>query len=123
MHIVVLSLVAYIKHLDTDCLSWGACIHTMHVTTAIEFEEAKQWCNENSNCGAFRVFLGKATFTRKDCEDDLFYRNGVVTFINGNFKTSVWNSKGYQKNSNESCVMFISLVMSCNNTVLKLFLI
>ena len=77
----VLSSVAYIKHLNEDCLYPEAFFHNMSVSTESEFDQAKQWCNENSNCGAFIVHQERAHFTSKDCEINLFHRPGQVAFI------------------------------------------
>ena len=76
----IFSAVAYIKHLNKDCLR-GKNIHTLSLSFALEFEQSKQWCTENSNCGGFTVNNNKAYFKKKDCEINLVTRSGIVAFI------------------------------------------
>ena len=77
----VLPSVAYIKHLNKDCLYQRNILHNMSVSTGSEFEEAKQWCNENSNSGAFTVYQERAYFWPKDCEINLFPKPNRVVFV------------------------------------------
>ena len=74
------SLVAYIKHLDMDCFN-GNNIHSLSLSNAMEFEQSKSWCNENSNCGGFTVYKNRAYFKKKDCEINLLSKRNIVTFI------------------------------------------
>ena len=76
----IFSTVAYIKHLNKDCFR-GNNIHTLSLSSALEFEQSKQWCNENSNCGGSIVHNNNAYFKKKDCEINLVPQNDVVAFI------------------------------------------
>ena len=81
-------LVAYIKHLDMTCMYRRAFFHNMSVPTGSEFEQSKQWCNKNSNCGAFIVYQERAYFTVKDCELNLFYRANRVAYIKQQYQNN-----------------------------------
>ena len=74
------SLVAYIKHLGMGCL-YGNNIHTLSLSTALDFEQSKNWCNESNNCGGFTVYRNRAYFKKKDCEVNLLSKRNIVAFI------------------------------------------
>ena len=73
-------LVAYIKHQDKDCL-WGNNIHKMSLSSALDFENCKNWCNNNANCGGFTVYRYTAYFKNQSCKTSMFSSEGIIIFV------------------------------------------
>ena len=53
----------------------------MGLSTALDFENCKQWCSNNTDCGGFTVYNYAAYFNDLSCKNSMFGSLGRSTFI------------------------------------------
>ena len=53
----------------------------MGLSTALDFENCKQWCSNNTDCGGFTVYNYAAYFKDLSCKNSMFGSLGRSTFI------------------------------------------
>ena len=72
----------YIWYPDMDCL-YGNNMHNMSLATALSFENCKEWCTNNKNCGGFVIYKFTCIFKNLSCKNNLynFKGRGVSAFV------------------------------------------
>ena len=74
--IIFYSTDTYIKYQDRDCLSDNDI-----QKTALDFENCKIWCNNNTNCGGFTVYNYRCYFKNLSCKFNLVYGKDRMILI------------------------------------------
>ena len=70
---------------NKDCLS-GNNIHSQNSDQPDNYEDCKDWCFNNSNCGGFIVKENTCFFKNTDCKNGLVESGGSTAFIPRNVK-------------------------------------
>ena len=71
------SLVPYILHHGVECF----LDNTIHkISAELEFENCKQWCTDNNQCGGFTIYKDECYFKNQSCKNNLVNFGSRMTF-------------------------------------------
>ena len=72
---------SFIRHDNKDCLN-GQDIHFIGSDSSSDYENCKQWCTDNNDCGGFvGTFRDKCFFKGVACKDDLRSSQNVHVYL------------------------------------------